>query len=83
MALSAVTSVLNHRLRLPPFSLFILASTLSDVLALNFFFLVTDEGSWLEIGSSITNFAISGLLGIFNTALYLGGEYVLGGVVYK
>jgi GPI ethanolamine phosphate transferase 1 len=72
-----VTSVLNHRLHLPPFSLFIIASTLSDYLALNFFFLVTDEGSWLEIGSTITNYAICSLLGIFNTVLYLGGEAVL------
>lgn len=55
VALSAVTSVLNHRLRLPPFALFIIASTLSDVLTINFFFLVTDEGSWLEIGSSSTS----------------------------
>ncbi|ORY72728.1 Phosphatidylinositolglycan class N-domain-containing protein [Leucosporidium creatinivorum] len=77
VALSAVTSVLNHRLHLPLFSLFIIASTLSDYLALNFFFLVTDEGSWLEIGSTITNYAICSLLGIFNTVLYLGGEAVL------
>lgn len=58
VALSAVTSVLNHRLRLPPFALFIIASTLSDVLTINFFFLVTDEGSWLEIGSSSTCFRL-------------------------
>ncbi|KAM0793098.1 hypothetical protein ACM66B_000579 [Microbotryomycetes sp. NB124-2] len=77
VALSAITTVLNRRLRLPPFALFMVASTLSEYLTVNFFFLVTDKGSWLEIGSSITNFAICSLLGIFNTALYLGGEYVL------
>jgi len=41
--------VLGRRLRLPPFSLFILASTLSEVLTLNHFFNVTDQGSWLEV----------------------------------
>ncbi|KAK4054782.1 Glycosyl phosphatidyl inositol anchor synthesis [Microbotryomycetes sp. JL201] len=79
VALSSVTTILNHRLRLPPFALFMVASTLSEYLTVNFFFLVTDRGSWLEIGSSITNFAICSLLGIFNTILYLGGEYVLAG----
>lgn len=77
VALSAVSCVLGRRLRLPPFSLFILASTLSEVLTLNHFFNVTDRGSWLEIGSTITNFAICSLLSIFNTVLFLGGESVL------
>ena len=54
VALSAVSSVLGRRLRLPPFSLFILASTLSEVLALNHFFNVTDQGSWLEVSSLLS-----------------------------
>ncbi|KAK4058189.1 Glycosyl phosphatidyl inositol anchor synthesis [Microbotryomycetes sp. JL221] len=76
--LSSITTLLNRRLNLPPFALFVMSSTLSEYLTVNFFFLVTDKGSWLEIGSSITNFAICSLLGIFNTILYLGGEFVLG-----
>ena len=52
---------------------------LSDVLALHFFFLVSDEGSWLEIGSTISNYAICALLHVFNTGLFLLGEYVLEG----
>lgn len=55
VALSAMFSGLNRRLQLPPFALFLVASTLADVLTLNFFFLVTDKGSWLEIGSSSTS----------------------------
>ncbi|KAL8286582.1 hypothetical protein RQP46_004599 [Phenoliferia psychrophenolica] len=79
VALSGISSVLNHRLRLPPFALFIIAATLSDALALNFFFLVSDEGSWLEIGSTISNYAICALLHVFNTGLFLLGESVLEG----
>lgn len=81
IALASLSSVLNHTLRLPPFALFILAATLSDVLALHFFFLVSDQGSWLEIGSSISNYAICALLHVFNTGLYLAGEFVLDGTV--
>lgn len=42
-----------------------------------FFFRVTDTGSWLEIGSSITNFVICSLLGLFSSVLLAGGEYLL------
>lgn len=41
----------------------------SDVLTLNFFWKVRDEGSWLEIGESISHFAICSLLGIFVAGL--------------
>lgn len=54
------------------------ASAVSDVLTLNFFWLVKDEGSWLEIGSTISNFCIGGLLGVFITGLELGSGVFLG-----
>ncbi|GAA6035289.1 hypothetical protein JCM8097_008800 [Rhodosporidiobolus ruineniae] len=81
VALAAVSSVINRQLRLPPLSLFLIGSVLSDILTIFFFFRVTDTGSWLEIGSSITNYAISSLLGIFSSVLLAGGEWLLAGTV--
>ncbi|BGP12964.1 hypothetical protein JCM10213_006603 [Rhodosporidiobolus nylandii] len=81
VALAGVSSVVNRRLRLPPLSLFLVGSVLSDVLTINFFFHVTDTGSWLEIGSSITNFVICSLLGLFSSVLLVGGEYLMAGTV--
>lgn len=46
----------------------------SDVLTLNFFWLVRDEGSWLDIGTSISHFVIASLLGIFVAGLEFVGE---------
>jgi len=46
-----------------------------------FFFRVSDQGSWLEIGSSITNFVICSLLGVFSSALLAGGEHLMAGTV--
>jgi phosphatidylinositol glycan class N len=99
VALAAVSSVINRRLHLPPLSLFLIGSFLSEILTitvstriprewhtpracthvalLQFFFRVTDTGSWLEIGSSITNFVICSLLGLFSSVLLAGGEYLL------
>ncbi|RHY38748.1 hypothetical protein DYB30_007091 [Aphanomyces astaci] len=45
--------------------LFLLVVLLSDMLALHFFFLVKDEGSWKEIGNSISIFGIVNLKMVF------------------
>lgn len=54
-------------------SVFMLVTAVSDVLTLNFFWLVKDEGSWLEIGSTISHFCIGGALGLFVAGLELVG----------
>ncbi|GAA6007215.1 hypothetical protein JCM11491_003047 [Sporobolomyces phaffii] len=79
VALSAVSSAINRKLRLPYLGLFLVTSVLAEFLTITFFFRVTDTGSWLEIGSSITNFVICSLLGLFTSALLLVGEEVLRG----
>ncbi|KAF0720208.1 Aste57867_477 [Aphanomyces stellatus] len=48
-----------------PNRLFLLVVLLSDILALHFFFLVRDEGSWKEIGNSISIFGIVNIKMVF------------------
>ncbi|KAI8630584.1 PigN-domain-containing protein [Xylariaceae sp. FL1651] len=67
--ISANLGVLNKRIGVAPSALFMLAMALSDVLTLHFFWVVKDEGSWLEIGSTISHFAIASLLCVFVAAL--------------
>jgi hypothetical protein len=47
---------------------FMCVTALSDVLTLNFFLLVRDEGSWLEIRTGVSPFRIGGALGVFLAA---------------
>lgn len=52
----------------------------SDVLTLNFFWLVRDEGSWLDIGTSISHYCIGAGLVVFVSALEVVSEVFVGGV---
>ncbi|CAO1632955.1 unnamed protein product [Parajaminaea phylloscopi] len=47
------------------------ACILTDILALNFLYAVRTEGAWLEIGRTITHFAMANLLQVFMYALAL------------
>lgn len=78
LIVSAVLTSLNRHLRLPPFALFVTTLAISDVLTLNFFFLVTDEGSWLQIGQGISHFCIASLLLVFVILLNWVGELLVG-----
>ena len=78
---SANLGILNKRLgNLAPSALFMVVMTYSDVLTLNFFWMVRDEGSWLDIGTSISQFVIASLLGIFVSGLEFVGEVFVRGV---
>lgn len=53
---------------------------ISDFLTLYFFWAVRDEGSWLEIGSTISHFAIASLLCVFVAGLEGVSELFIRGV---
>jgi phosphatidylinositol glycan class N len=94
--LASVFATLNARLHLPPFSLFLIALTLTDGertalpsfgdppwtrqtdliagMTVTFFFQVTDTGSWLEIGQSISFFCITSLLLVWSAGICGLGE---------
>lgn len=67
--ISANLGVLNKRLGVAPSALFMVVMAASDILTLYFFWVVKDEGSWLEIGSTISHFAIASLLCVFVAGL--------------
>ncbi|KAI6002424.1 Phosphatidylinositolglycan class N-domain-containing protein [Pisolithus orientalis] len=76
--LSVAFATLNARLHLPPFSLFLVALTLTDGMTMTFFLNVTDTGSWLEIGQSISFFCITSLLLVWSAGICAAGEYLMG-----
>ncbi|KAF3767816.1 PigN-domain-containing protein [Cryphonectria parasitica EP155] len=81
---SANLGILNKRIGVAPSALFMVVMAITDILTLYFFWVVKDEGSWLEIGSTISHFAIASLLSVFVTALegvsawFISGVEVLG-----
>ncbi|KAG2365546.1 Phosphatidylinositolglycan class N-domain-containing protein [Suillus spraguei] len=75
--LVAVFATLNAKLHLPPFSLFLVALTLTDGMTMTFFLNVTDTGSWLEIGESINFFCITSLLSVWSAGICTAGEYLM------
>lgn len=81
--ISANLGILNKRIGVAPSALFMLAMALSDILTLYFFWVVKDEGSWLEIGSTITHFAIASLLCVFVAALEGVSALFIAGIEVK
>ncbi|TDL27113.1 PigN-domain-containing protein [Rickenella mellea] len=77
--LSAVFATLNSQLGLPPFSLFLIALSMTDMMTITFFLNVTDTGSWLEIGQSISFFVIASLLLVWSAGICILGEWLMSG----
>lgn len=81
--ISASLGLLNRRLGVAPSALFMIVTALTDIITLNFFYMVRDEGSWLEIGSTLSQFCIASLLGIFVAGLEFTSEVFVGGVEFE
>jgi len=80
--LSANFGLLNRRLGVAPSALFMVVMAVSDVMTLSFFYKVKDEGSWLDIGTTISHFVIASLLGVFVAGLELVSASMTGGVEF-
>ena len=78
--ISANLGILNRRLEVAPSALFMVVMSISDVMTLNFFFMVRDEGSWLDIGMTISHFFIASLLCAFVSGLEFLSEQFISGV---
>lgn len=78
--ISANLGILNRRLGVAPSALFMVVTAISDVLTLNFFFMVRDEGSWLDIGTTISHFCIASALCVFVAGLEGVSEVFVRGV---
>ncbi|KAK9480014.1 Phosphatidylinositolglycan class N-domain-containing protein [Lipomyces japonicus] len=81
--ISADLGILTQRLGVKPSSLFTMVLSISDVLTLNFFYLVLDEGSWLDIGMSISHYCIASLLCVFVIALEYFSETLISGITLE
>lgn len=78
--ISANLGILNRRLEVAPSALFMVVMSISDVMTLNFFYMVRDEGSWLDIGMTISHFFIASLLCTFVAGLEFLSELFVSGV---
>jgi phosphatidylinositol glycan class N len=79
--LSAHITLVNRMVGLAPGAVFLGLISVGDYGTLRFFWGVRDEGSWLEIGTSISEFVIGSALGMFVAGLEGVGEGVMRGVV--
>ncbi|KAL1641323.1 Glycosyl phosphatidyl inositol anchor synthesis [Diplodia intermedia] len=81
-ALSANLGILNRRLGVAPSALFMVVMAVGDVMTVSFFWMVRDEGSWLDIGTSISHFCIASGLCVFVAALEGVSEVFVSGVEF-
>jgi phosphatidylinositol glycan class N len=81
--MSANFGILNRRLGVAPSALFMVVMAVSDVMTLSFFYMVKDEGSWLDIGTTISHFVIASLLGVFVAGLELVSGSLVGNVEFR
>jgi phosphatidylinositol glycan class N len=81
--ISANLGIVNKSIGVAPSGIFMLTVGLTDILTLYFFWVVKDEGSWLEIGSTISHFVIASLLCVFVAGLEGVSNLFISGTTMK
>jgi phosphatidylinositol glycan class N len=72
--------IMNRKLSINESGTFLIVVALSDVLSMNFFFLVKDNGSWKDIGMSISHFAIANAYIVIQLLLFGITQLILKGL---
>ncbi|VDD84896.1 unnamed protein product [Enterobius vermicularis] len=77
LAISFALTVVLHAQKASPVRLSIILLIITDAMAVVFFFRLVDDGSWLEIGMSISHYVISMLTSVVVFLLLQCAQYLL------
>ena len=77
LVVACFVCVVQKLTQMPPSAMFFMVLLFSDIMGLHFFFLVTDQGSWQEIGTSLSHFVIAEGTVIFLQIFFIISKYLL------
>lgn len=73
MAVSCIFRAITLAVNVPIHKLFLIVLMIGDIMGLQFLYLVKNQGSWLEIGTTISHFVIVQSIVVFLILFYMLG----------